>query len=370
MNKANYKNSITNFSNSILKHFHVDPFHNTIPEIDKLLEDKKKVVVFLFDGMGKVVLEKHLKEDSFFRSHIVHEITSTIPPTTVASTTSFLSGKYPIETGWLGWALYFKELNRAIDVFKNEDDITGEHLDGEIMNEKCPYFDIARLINDKNGNLIANINMGYPVNQYDKRMRHLRSFVKTAFEPSKRKDECFTYAYWTEPDSIMHMSGVKSLMTHINILRIQNLVKKYALKHPDVAVFVIADHGMKDVKFYDMNEHPDLIKLLDQPITIEKRCINFKIKDGKQEQFKELFNKYYGEHYTLISVEDALKDKLFGDAEPCKESLYFLGDFIGLATDEVSLEVSKKKKKRVPFKAHHAGTTLDELLISIIGINV
>lgn len=369
MNKANYKNSITNFSNSMLKHFGVKPFHNTIPEIDKLLEGKKKVVIFLFDGMGKTVLEKHLKDDSFFRNHVVHEMTSTLPPTTVASTTSFLSGKYPIETGWLGWTIYFKELGRAINVFKNEDDITGEHLDGDIMNDKCPYRDIARLINDENNKLVANINMGYPVNKYDKRMRHLRRFVKTAFEPSHRKEESFTYAYWVTPDALMHRCGVNSLRVHLNILKIQRLVKKYAEKNKDVAVFVIADHGMKDVKFVDMNEHKDLTSLLDQPMSLEKRCINFKVKAGKKEEFKELFNKYYGDHYELITVDEALKQRIFGDAEPSMESIFFLGDFIAVATDEISLEM-RKKHKRVHFKAHHAGTTLDELMISVIGINV
>ncbi len=117
MNKPNYKNSIVNFSNSIIKHFGATPFHSSIPEVDKFLEGKKKVVLFLFDGMGKYVIEKHLPEDSFLRKHTFHYMTSTFPPTTVAATDALLSAKFPSETGWLGWTQYFSEVDKNVNMF-------------------------------------------------------------------------------------------------------------------------------------------------------------------------------------------------------------------------------------------------------------
>ena len=128
MYKFNPENSITNFSNSILKRFNAPTHHSTISKVDEILKDKKKVVVFLFDGMGDYVLKTHLSEDSFLRKHIVHQMDATFPPTTVASTNSFLSGKFPIENGWIGWSQYFKELNRNVAVFWNTDDDTDEYL--------------------------------------------------------------------------------------------------------------------------------------------------------------------------------------------------------------------------------------------------
>ena len=62
MKIADYNNSIVNLSNSILKKFNVNPFHSTIKEIDDLIKNKDKIIVFLFDGMGKAILEKHLNE--------------------------------------------------------------------------------------------------------------------------------------------------------------------------------------------------------------------------------------------------------------------------------------------------------------------
>lgn len=373
MNKIDYLNSITNLSNSILKHFNVDTFHESIKDIDELLENKKKIVVFLFDAMGKSVLEKHLDEDSFFRRHIIKNITSTIPPTTVAATTSFLSAKFPIETGWLGWTLYFKEIDKNVNVFPNVDDETGEKIESEhLMNKYCPYDNIAKLINNKYGKEIAHLIYGYPVDKDNKKVRKLKSFIKYAYKKANKSDDSFVYAYWVTPDALMHGLGVNDKKVHKNILKIQKYIKRYSNKNKDVATLVIADHGMEDVDFIDMNEHPDLVNLLVRNTSIEKRTMNFFVKNGKQDEFKELFNRYYGDIYTLLSKEEVLKENIFGLGIPHKKSLDFIGDFIALANTKTSLQIVKEKdiKKKFKFKAHHAGNTLEEMLISVIGINL
>ena len=57
-----YNNCIANLPNSILKKFNANPVGATLPLLDKYLEkDYKNIVVILLDGMGKVVLENHLK---------------------------------------------------------------------------------------------------------------------------------------------------------------------------------------------------------------------------------------------------------------------------------------------------------------------
>ena len=59
MYRPDLNNNIVNLSNSFLKRFGVEPFHPTIKKIDDLIKDKKKILVFLFDGMGKTSL-KHI----------------------------------------------------------------------------------------------------------------------------------------------------------------------------------------------------------------------------------------------------------------------------------------------------------------------
>ena len=85
MNNYNDHNLIT-FSNSLLKHFGVKPFHQSEPEVDAILKGHKKVVVMLFDGMGQNIVRMHLKDKDFIRKNYLCTINSTFPPTTTAAT--------------------------------------------------------------------------------------------------------------------------------------------------------------------------------------------------------------------------------------------------------------------------------------------
>ena len=49
----NYEECITNLSNSILKHFNLKTYHNTLPFIDDILDKNyKNIIVILCDGLG------------------------------------------------------------------------------------------------------------------------------------------------------------------------------------------------------------------------------------------------------------------------------------------------------------------------------
>ena len=99
-----YNNCLVNLANSVLKKFGAETTAATLPLADTVLAGNyKNVVVLLLDALGISILEKHLKPEGFFRSHLAGAFNSVYPPTTVAATTSVLSGAYPDEHGWLGW---------------------------------------------------------------------------------------------------------------------------------------------------------------------------------------------------------------------------------------------------------------------------
>ena len=94
-----YRHCLVNLSNSILKKFGAETTAETLPLADRYLEkDHRNIVVLLLDAMGTSILEKHLDPNGFFRSHLVSSFDSVYPPTTVAATTSMLSGRYPSVT--------------------------------------------------------------------------------------------------------------------------------------------------------------------------------------------------------------------------------------------------------------------------------
>lgn len=92
-----YRNCLTNVSNSILKYFDVDTCFDSLIELDNILEEKeyKNVILLLYDGMGSKLIDRNLGVDSFLRKHRVKEITSVFPATTTSCTTSILSGVNP-----------------------------------------------------------------------------------------------------------------------------------------------------------------------------------------------------------------------------------------------------------------------------------
>lgn len=56
-----YDNSIVSLASSIRRYFELDVYHNTLSDIDKILEEykPKNVVVILFDGMGSRLIKKY-----------------------------------------------------------------------------------------------------------------------------------------------------------------------------------------------------------------------------------------------------------------------------------------------------------------------
>ena len=366
--KTYNENSLVNLSNSILKHFGAETFHDTIPEIDKELKGYKKVVAVLFDGMGRNIVHLHLNEDSFIRSHYVTTINSTFPPTTAAATTAFLTGKYPIETGWLGWNTYFKDFDRNIILFRGVDFNTGEPLNKEgemnIADRYYPTQKLFELIERANPNAKGIWISRYPI-QPDGPKNLLTTGVAQLTKALQENDECFIYFYWDSPDREMHENGIEHKKVHYQVNKAQKFLKKVVKKNKDTLFIFLADHGHIDVKYFDICERGDIYSLLDKPVSLEKRTASFFVKSGKQDEFEKLFNKYYGEYFELISKEDVLKNKVFGEGRPAPGVIDAFGDFIAVATREFGLYASKELRHIDAFKGHHAGGTVEERLIDI-----
>ena len=148
-----YENCIANLPNSILKKWGIPTVGDTLPLADKYLEkDYKNVVVLLLDGMGKHILEESLDEKGAFRSHLAGNYNSVFLSTTVAATTSMLSGQQPCEHCWLGWDCYYPQIDKNVTVFFNTVQGTEESAaDYHVAREYTPYVDIIEKINAAGG---------------------------------------------------------------------------------------------------------------------------------------------------------------------------------------------------------------------------
>lgn len=357
-----YNNSILNVSHTILDFYNVKARYPVIDELkEQLSSEIKHVCLVLLDGMGINIIEKYLSPDTFIRKHIKKKITSVFPPTTVAATNAVMTTNPPFESGYLGWIQYFKQLDTNLIVFLNKD----------YYDESVTFQNLYRDIYLKQDFIYDYIKKSRPeVNTYelfpDFRANGYKTFhlqMKRLLEITEKKEESFTYVYWTQPDKLQHEVGIDDVLVKEKLEKLDLELSKFAEQMNDETILiVIADHGLVNVEPIDLYKNDELIQMLIRMPSLEPRATNFFVKSEKIDEFKKVFNLAYANDYILMTKEELLESKLLGtgDKHPLLDS--FLGDYIAIATTNKYF----KFKKESIYKGHHAGLTQAEMEVPLI----
>ena len=382
-----YGNCLVNLSNSILKKFGAKTTAKTLPLADPYLEKNyKNVVVLLLDAMGMSVIEKHLEKDGFFRSHLAGSFDSVYPPTTVAATTSMLSGLYPNEHGWLGWDLYFPQLNKNVTVFQNIEqrkEKEGAHPTNKTPDGSTkwtedsleevrpaadhnagftyiPYKNIIEKINDVGG-------YAYPVMPFlPPYPQSMEEILKQIEALCKEPEDKFIYAYWNEPDSTMHRTGTKSSDTHKMVTELEAMVEETVSRLSDTLFLITADHSHMDSRNHCLLDYPEITDCLLRMPSMEPRTLNFFVKYEYKESFPEIFRKYFKDAFLLLTREEVLAKGLFGPGENREDLETMIGDYVALAVSDESIFNTHLEAQEMP--GGHAGLTREEIAIPLIVI--
>ena len=360
----NYDRSILSIASSVLNHFGIkDCNHKTLPEFDKMLKkDYKNIIVMLFDGLGVSTINEHLKENDFLRKHFVCPISSVFPSTTVAATTAIESGYSPVETGWLGWDLYFDEIGENVAVFRNALQKNGEPAaDFNVAWRYIPYKRIFERIEEINGKGSA-----VYVSPFSKHhIKSVQDACRTVKRLSRRRKKKYIYTYWHQPDTAMHRYGVKSEQAHEQILLINSEVEKLCKSLKNSLVIITADHGLCDGINEYLEDYPELSTMLKHPPSIEPRALSFFVKDSMKDDFRNEFSRLFGDDFRLMTKEEIFAENLFGFGKPHKKTYDFVGDYFAVATGEKSLFIEREDRE---FVGVHAGLTEEEMTVPFIAI--
>lgn len=363
--KYNKESNLVTIANSILKHFTGIKLNKTCKELDTILEKKeyKKIVVMLFDGLGASIREKHLSENDFLRKREKITISSVFPPTTVAATTSFLSGLYPSQNGWLGWQQYFKQHDLIIEMFTNVNPLTREKINPPYLSSLyCSYTSILDLINSNSNTKAYSL---FPDKIDPKGAKDLNDFFTLADKMMKRDESHFIYMYWPEPDSLIHEFGTNHYYIRSNVKKINKMVQKLAKSNKDNLILVLADHSLVDTKFFYTFEHDDFSSCLKTITSLDSRSSFFHVKPDKINEFPLLFDKYYGKFFVLKSKEEVINEEWFGPKEYHPLFNDFIGEFMATSISEYGFTNYQEET----FIGAHAGSTKEESLINISIIN-
>ena len=369
--RPDYDNCLVNLSNSILKAFGAETSAPTLKMADKLLEkDYKNVVVLLMDAMGISSLEKHLNPDGFLRSHLTGSYSSVFPPTTVAATTSVLSGLYPNEHGWLGWDMYFPELDKNVTVFLNKEQLR-EDENGELVDpapaadfhagfKYCPYKNIIERINEAGGHAYASMPYLEPYPQ------DLEAILTRIEDLCRQPEKKFIYAYWNQPDGTMHEKGPDSDEVHELMIELENRLEKFASGLDDTLLIITADHGHIECENYCIMDYPEILKCLVRMPAVEPRSLSFWVKDEYKKDFPDIFKKEFGDKFWILTRDEVIESKLFGIGKDHKQLNDMLGDYLAVSVSPAAVFVTHKEAEMMP--GGHAGLTKEELEIPLIAV--
>lgn len=358
-----YKNSVLNVANSILKYYGCPVMHPSLITIDERLNRKfRNVILILVDALGDAILDKHPQESSHLKHDKVSTITSVFPPTTVAATTSVLTGLPPITTGWLGWMQYVKEEDKNVVFFTNKDYYNeSTEFSYQVANKYVPIKQIYEIIEEHNPDVLTKeIFPAFRDPEHDSFLKEMQSVVKTCKEPGKH----FVYAYWDKLDYTMHEVGPDAQETK-DVLKLIDGGYLYLKENlPDNSiVFVIADHGQVAVSPIEIREYKDLWDTFSVAPSIESRATAFFIKPDRKTEFESLFLEYFRDKYVLYKSEDVLKMNLFGFGKKHPKIDEFIGDYLGIAIDNYYFKLNSG-----PFtmKGQHAGLLAEETVVPLI----
>ena len=316
------------------------------------------IVVILLDGMGISIIENTLSGKGFFRSRLAKKVTTVFPPTTTAATTSFLSGMYPKETGWLGWNQYFKEKDDQIIPFL-ERSMYGDEVYPGFVAEAIPVRNIVDELN-RNGIHASSVwpafGASYPSRDYDE-------FLKNIGYAVSEQDCRFVYAYWDEPDGFMHMCGPEDKRLPFIMRSMEEKTEAMIRNLPEgTGVMIIADHSQIAVKHYDLKTDADLCECFSKAPSLEFRAASFYIKDSMKDRFERLFSERFKDSFLLLTHEEAVNSCLFGNGKPHPRFEDFIGDYLAVALTPLQLDYLKGKD----LKGNHAGGMKEESLIPLI----
>ncbi len=356
-----YNNSILNVTNSILKHYGVDVKYSTIPILDnKLAKNYNHIIYILLDGLGVNVIKKHLTQKDALQKYLKKEITSVFPPTTVAATDAVLSGLPPVSNGHLGWVQYFKNEDTNLVVFLNTDFYTGETFDEDLREKYLSFKKIYEQITDINPNITAN---EFFPSFREGGSESFKEEIEKVLLTTHNSDQSFNYVYWVEPDLSQHKYGVNSNEVKQIIKDLNNDFEDLLSNiTDDTLVICIADHGLTDVEETPLYNHKEVTDLLKRKTSLEPRATNFFVQDEKHELFKENFNKAFSDKFKLLSKQEILDSKLFGEGTTHPMVDGFIGDFISIAISNYMFRLTDARG----YTAHHSGMSADEMIVPLI----
>ena len=359
-----YDNSLLSLISSIENYYGIENKRKTLKMVDEALKnDYKNIIVVLYDGFGYNILKKNKDITPFLNKNLKCNISSVFPPTTTAATTSVITGLSPVEHGWLGWDMYMKKYDSVVTLFLNCEKESGAKIEDYPGTKNIlKTVSVMKKISKIDGCLGSGVSPFGSVSYKD-----IDEMNDNIVEITKNDKKNYIYAYYDDPDGIMHEYGTDSTYAKEKFKLIDKKFEELCNRVNDSLVIMIADHGHINISdWITLTDYPSIINLLKGTTGIDSRAASFRLKEGKEKEFEKEIKKVIKDDFLLLNKEEIIQNKVFGDGIENQLFKDGIGDYMAIAISDKAIRYSDKHGK---FKSSHAGITEDEVYVPLVMVN-
>ncbi len=334
-------------------------------------------VFILIDGMGSS-LDEHLPGNGWFAKAQRIELSSVYPSTTAVALTSQATCLWPSEHGVTGWHTHLPERGITVLPLRATERSSGKALRqlGIPFKEVIrPDSTVGNYARRKRVFLKKSIREGpfakwaFPgitrtgtrncAQAFDRLRRHIRGTAEPAF----------SHLYLDELDSMSHRHGTHSPGVQALIEAFDGeLIKLRETAGEHVRIIVTADHGHIDVdpkRHHLLCEGDPLLDLLEAPPSGESRNPIFHVRQGRKDEFEELFTRQFGEDFLLCDADEIEASVLMGPSKLADLTRSRLGTFVGIAKEPAAIEYIQKGGESKRHKGMHGGLSSGEIRVPL-----
>jgi hypothetical protein len=350
------------------------------------LPESEVVVSVLVDGLGYNRLEGlrgagvvDLKP--FLDGGTYIPLTSVFPTTTTAALASLATGTSPIVHGVLGYKLFRPEVGAVVDMIRlttpggreNALEKLGvqpeQMLTGSTLYQRLAAAGVAtalflpKYIADSGLSkaLYQGVARTVPYLTTSDLLMHLADALT-------RPGRALLSVYVPSPDSLGHVYGPGAPAFDLETAHVFRTLGHVLDRLPRrTTLLVMADHG-----FYDTDPVRDMVSCPAQPALRDglllppvgdPRASYLFVRRGKEAQVQEFFARFFPEDFSILTTEEALRQRLWGLEEPSSAVRALLGDFLVLSRKRKFLLWPTEEFK---LRGLHGSLTPDELYVPLL----
>ncbi|UCH58918.1 MAG: alkaline phosphatase family protein [Anaerolineales bacterium] len=360
----------------------------------KLGKNIQRVILVLIDALALHRFQRWMNDDTasiwnrLTQEGMLLPLTSITPSTTSAALTSLWTGQSALVHGTLGYEMWLKEYGvvantilHAPITFKND---IGSLAKAGFTPEgfmPLPTLGPHLLAHEVQTYAFQHRSISHSgLSQMFLKGAHVRAFNTAAdlwvnlrhLIETRRDERMYIYVYWSEVDHFGHLYGPDDERTAAEFAGFSDALERNFLQRlspvlrKDTLLILLADHGQINTNpdpYYELVNHPDLLRRLHIQPTGENRLIYLFVRPGQTEAVREYVERTWPNQFAVLDPVYAVKAGLFGPGQAHPRSMDRLGEYILVPRGEAYLWWADKRNQLI---GRHGGLHPEEMLVPFL----